>query len=498
MRRWSRPCGPSPSSAASTRPGWRWSRSAGRARCTRARSRTPSGCAPSSFRPVPACCRRSGLLASPRQVDLVRSWPGPALGHGGRRRADGVGRRGRRCGRGPGGRTCEVALDCRYAGQGHELHRRRRSTAFADEHERRNGYRAAGRRRSRWSPCAARARRSAARRAVDLPTGAPRPLVGPAVVAEPDCTVWIPRVDGRAGAPERRVGDHAVSRRPRPRCRSCSSASPAIADEMGAVLRRAAFSPNIKERADCSAALFTACRRAARAGRAHPRAPRVDAGVGRGGDRCLPRPRPGEQVVLNDPFAGGTHLNDITVVAPCVVDGRLVGLGRQPRPPRRRRRHGAGLDASRRGRDRRRRACESRRCARRRTSSPSSVANSRTRTSGAATSTPRAGANRVGVARLAELVGRRVPALDEVLDYGERRMRAALAELRTGRGRSTTCSTRAGPGRQQRRRASRCALTIAATRSTFDFTGTGSSAAGNVNAVEAVTVSAVAWAHPHR
>ena len=32
-----------------------------------------------------------------------------------------------------------------------------------------------------------------------------------------------------------------------------------VAEEMGAVLRRAAFSPNIKERADCSAALFTAC-----------------------------------------------------------------------------------------------------------------------------------------------------------------------------------------------------------------------------------------------
>src|SRR5205807_834613 len=34
---------------------------------------------------------------------------------------------------------------------------------------------------------------------------------------------------------------------------------------------------------------------------------------------------PGQQVVLNDPFQGGTHLNDITLVAPCWVDGRLAG-----------------------------------------------------------------------------------------------------------------------------------------------------------------------------
>src|SRR5437773_10635269 len=82
-----------------------------------------------------------------------------------------------------------------------------------------------------------------------------------------------------------------------------------VAEEMGAVLRRAAFSPNIKERADCSAALFTpdgdllvqaehipvhlgsmpASVRAA-----------IDAfgadGVG-----------VGQQVIVNDPFAGGTH-----------------------------------------------------------------------------------------------------------------------------------------------------------------------------------------------
>src|SRR5687767_12106201 len=99
-----------------------------------------------------------------------------------------------------------------------------------------------------------------------------------------------------------------------------------VAEEMGAVLRRAAFSPNIKERADCSAALFTP------AGELLVQAEHIPVHLG-----SMPASvaaaiaafpdglRPGDQVVLNDPFAGGTHLNDITLVAPCFVDGELVG-----------------------------------------------------------------------------------------------------------------------------------------------------------------------------
>src|SRR3954452_8654772 len=88
-----------------------------------------------------------------------------------------------------------------------------------------------------------------------------------------------------------------------------------IADEMGAVLRRGAFSPNIKERADCSAALFTA------GGELLAQAEHIPVHLGSmpasveaalaavGGDAP-----PGTEILLNDPFAGGTHLNDITVV----------------------------------------------------------------------------------------------------------------------------------------------------------------------------------------
>src|SRR5512135_3232033 len=96
---------------------------------------------------------------------------------------------------------------------------------------------------------------------------------------------------------------------------------------MGAVLRRAAYSPNIKERADCSAALFTAN------GELLVQAEHIPVHLGSmpasmraALDRVGPhRLRPGDQIVLNDPFAGGTHLNDLTLVAPCVVAGRLVG-----------------------------------------------------------------------------------------------------------------------------------------------------------------------------
>src|SRR4051794_17611722 len=99
-----------------------------------------------------------------------------------------------------------------------------------------------------------------------------------------------------------------------------------IADEMGAVLRRAAFSPNIKERADCSAALFTA------GGELLVQAEHIPvhlgsmpASVRAAIDRFGEVVSPGQQVILNDPFAGGTHLNDITLVAPVHVAGQLAG-----------------------------------------------------------------------------------------------------------------------------------------------------------------------------
>src|SRR3954470_20262173 len=103
-----------------------------------------------------------------------------------------------------------------------------------------------------------------------------------------------------------------------------------VADEMGAVLRRAAYSPNIKERADCSAAVFTAGGELlAQAEHIPVHLGSMPASVAAVIDAVAADPHgavaPGDEFVVNDPFAGGTHLNDITVVAPCFVGPALVG-----------------------------------------------------------------------------------------------------------------------------------------------------------------------------
>src|SRR5919108_3986626 len=89
-----------------------------------------------------------------------------------------------------------------------------------------------------------------------------------------------------------------------------------VADEMGAVLRRTAYSPNIKEREDCSAALFST------SGELVAQAEHIPVHLGsmpasvEAALSAFPDLSAGDQVLLNDPFAGGTHLNDLTLVAP--------------------------------------------------------------------------------------------------------------------------------------------------------------------------------------
>ncbi|WP_138007900.1 hydantoinase B/oxoprolinase family protein [Halalkalirubrum salinum] len=95
------------------------------------------------------------------------------------------------------------------------------------------------------------------------------------------------------------------------------------AEEMGQTLIRGAYSPNIKERRDCSTALFDA------AGRMIAQAEHIPVHLG-----AMPQavdavktydPEPGDVFVLNDPFSGGTHLPDVTMVSPLAPEGEIVG-----------------------------------------------------------------------------------------------------------------------------------------------------------------------------
>ena len=96
-----------------------------------------------------------------------------------------------------------------------------------------------------------------------------------------------------------------------------------IAEEMGHVLVAGAYSPNIKERRDCSTALFDT------EGRLIAQAEHIPVHLGampEAVDAVRQRdPRPGDIWLLNDPFAGGTHLPDLTMVSPIVVDGEQLG-----------------------------------------------------------------------------------------------------------------------------------------------------------------------------
>jgi N-methylhydantoinase B len=88
-----------------------------------------------------------------------------------------------------------------------------------------------------------------------------------------------------------------------------------IAEEMGAVLRRSAFSPNIKERRDYSCAVYDANGDVLAMGDHMPvHLGSMPASVAAA--RAAVALEPGDIAVLNDPFAGGTHLPDITMVMP--------------------------------------------------------------------------------------------------------------------------------------------------------------------------------------
>jgi len=98
----------------------------------------------------------------------------------------------------------------------------------------------------------------------------------------------------------------------------------AVCDEMGAVLRRAAFSTNIKDRLDFSCAVFD------RRGRLCAQAAHIPVHLGSmayamqglvEGTEWVA----GDMLIVNDPYLGGTHLPDVTLIAPVFLDGDCIG-----------------------------------------------------------------------------------------------------------------------------------------------------------------------------
>lgn len=99
----------------------------------------------------------------------------------------------------------------------------------------------------------------------------------------------------------------------------------AICDEMGVVLRRTAFSPNIKDRLDYSCALFDA------EGELFGQAAHIPVHLGSMAYAMADVVRQidwraGDVVVFNDPYLGGTHLPDVTVVTPVFAAADLIGF----------------------------------------------------------------------------------------------------------------------------------------------------------------------------
>ena len=96
-----------------------------------------------------------------------------------------------------------------------------------------------------------------------------------------------------------------------------------IAEEMGTVLERGSLSPNIRERRDASSALFDA------AGRMVAQAAHIPVHLGAMPESVRAvrdrKPHPGDVFLLNDPFHGGSHLPDLTMVKAIALGGKIAG-----------------------------------------------------------------------------------------------------------------------------------------------------------------------------
>jgi len=256
----------------------------------------------------------------------------------------------------------------------------------------------------------------------------------------------------------------------------------AVAEEMGAVLIRAAFSSNIKERRDCSTALFD------QSGRMVVQAEHIPVHLG-----AMPNavaavmargPAPGEVWALNDPYTGGTHLPDITLVSRTALGfavsrahhADVGGMEPASLPAGSRELYQEGLIVP-----------------------PTRLTDELVRLIAANSRTPderrgdlraQLAAHRLAEARIGELVARRGvtsvrEAMDELVAYSERRVRAAIAQLPDGRYEASDVIEAVDGDLEIR-----VAVTIRDQEVEIDFAGTAAQYPGNLNCPLAVTRAA--------
>ncbi|MGE0160426.1 MAG: hydantoinase B/oxoprolinase family protein [Gemmatimonadales bacterium] len=275
----------------------------------------------------------------------------------------------------------------------------------------------------------------------------------------------------------------------------------AIAEEMGAALKRAAFSPNIKERRDYSCAVFDAAGTAIAVGDHMPvhlgaMPMSVEAALAE-----LGALEPGDVACLNDPFLGGTHIPDVTLVAAVHTDGGvLLGYvasrahhsdmggstpGSMPLareiyeeglriPPVRLFRRGARSDDLWR----------------------LLLANVRTPHERAGDLEAQLASLATGRARLLEIAARRgieptLAAMQALIAYADRMVEAGLAIVPDGRYAAEDFLEDDGFGSGAI--PIRAAIDVRGSSLTIDFTGSSPQVAGGVNAVAAITASAARY-----
>jgi N-methylhydantoinase B len=269
----------------------------------------------------------------------------------------------------------------------------------------------------------------------------------------------------------------------------------AACDEMGATLIRSAYSANVKERHDCSTALFDA------AGELVMQAEHIPVHLGSMPDAVAAvldeEHRPGCAWILNDPYRGGTHLPDVTLISPVFVAGELLGFAASrahhadiggPTP--------GGMPAFSKTLDeegvvispRRAEDAELQRLAQQMRAPRQRLADLRAQQA----------ANRVGETRLAELAAKHGPqqlrtGMAEILAYAERRTRAALAALPDGTYRAEDL-LEDDRDSSERDAVLRVEATIAGDALCLDFGGTDPEVEGNLNCPLSVTKSAAFFA----